>query len=164
MEDFVAASELPLKQMLDRVERCELYVGLFALRYGFVPNAVARATPPVEDPAVPAAFTGVTSITHYEYLHAKAKNIDRLAFLLDERVAWPPHLIDGFSTVDPTAPSDTSAIRALRGELQLNAVVSYFTNPNDLEARVSAAVTVAGMSRQVRLNLAKFLTVPTPGS
>jgi hypothetical protein len=32
--------------------------------------------------------------------------------------------------------------------------VSYFTSPNDLEARVGAAVTVAGMSRQVRLNLA----------
>ncbi|MFZ2405360.1 MAG: hypothetical protein WAW41_09510 [Methylobacter sp.] len=65
-----------------------------------------------------------------------------------------PHLIDGFSTLDPTAPKDTTDIRALRTELQFGAVVSYFSNPNDLEARVSAAVTVAGMSRQVRLNLA----------
>jgi hypothetical protein len=155
MEDFVAGSELPLKQMLDKVERCELYVGLFAWRYGFVPNKGVEPGD-VSDPKVPKATYGSTSITHYEYLHAKAKNIDCLAFLLDERVPWPPHLIDGFSTLDPDAPKDATAIRALRTELQLGAVVSYFSNPNDLEARVSAAVTVAGMSRQVNLNLASI--------
>jgi len=154
MEDFVAGSELPLKQTLDKVERCELYVGLFAWRYGFVPKKGAEPGDDQSDPKVPGATYGSTSITHYEYLHAKAKNIDRLAFLLDERVPWPPHLIDGFSTLDPAAPKDATAIRALRTELQLGSVVSYFSNPNDLEARVSAAVTVAGMSRQVRLNLA----------
>jgi hypothetical protein len=154
MEDFVAGSEVPLKQMLDKVERCELYVGLFAWRYGFVPKPTVKSGDDPADPKVPGATYGTTSITHYEYLHAKAKGIDRLAFLLDERVPWPPHLVDGFSTLDPAAPKDATAIRALRSELQLNAVVSYFSNPNDLEARVSAAVTVAGMSRQVRLNLA----------
>ena len=154
MEDFVAASEVPLKQVLDKLERCELYVGLFAWRYGFVPKLGADSGDDSADPKVSDATYGVTSITHYEYLHAKAKGIDRLAFLLDERVPWPPHLIDGFSTLDPTAPKDATAIRALRTELQRGAVVSYFSNPNDLEARVSAAVTVAGMSRQVRLNLA----------
>jgi Domain of unknown function (DUF4062) len=154
MEDFVAASGVPLKQMLEKVERCELYVGLFAWRYGFVPDKGNSRSDHPSDPKVPDASYGTTSMTHYEYLHAKPKNIDRLAFLLDERMPWPPHLIDGFSTLDPNAPKDSTAIRALRTELQLGAVVSYFTNPNDLEARVSAAVTVAGMSRQVRLNLA----------
>jgi hypothetical protein len=154
MEDFVAASGVPLKQMLDKVERCDLYVGLFAWRYGFVPDKGNTRNDHPSDPKVREAVYGTTSMTHYEYLHAKAKNIDRLAFLLDERVPWPPHLIDGFSAVDTNAPKDSTAIRALRTELQLGAVVSYFTTPNDLEARVSAAVTVAGMSRQVRLNLA----------
>jgi hypothetical protein len=154
MEDFVAGSEVPLKQMLDKVERCELYVGLFAWRYGFVPKTTVKSGDDPADPKVPGATYGTTSITHYEYLHANAKAIDRLAFLLDERVPWPPYLVDGFSTLDPAAPKDATAIRALRSELQLSAVVSYFSNPSDLEARVSAAVTVAGMSRQVRLNLA----------
>jgi len=153
MEDFVAGTEIPLRQMLDKVESCELYVGLFAWRYGFVPDKGAATGGP-SDPNVAGATYGATSITHYEYLHAKAKNIDRLAFVLDEQVPWPPHLVDGFSTLDPTAAKDSTAIRALRSELQLGAVVSYFTNPNDLEARVSAAVTVAGMSRKLRLNLA----------
>ena len=129
-------------------------MGLFAWRYGFVPKTTVKSGDDPADPKVPGATYGTTSITHYEYLQAKAKGIDRLAFLLDERVPWPPYLVDGFSTLDPAAPKDATAIRALRSELQLSAVVSYFSNPNDLEARVSAAVTVAGMSRQVRLNLA----------
>jgi hypothetical protein len=106
------------------------------------------------DPNVPNADFGSTSITHYVFVHAKATGIDRLAFLLDERVAWPPQLIDGFSTLDPTAPTDATAIRQLQSDLQRDAVVAYFSNPNYLEARGGAAVTVAGMNRQVRLNLA----------
>ena len=128
MEDFVAASEVPLKQVLEKVERCELYVGVFAWRYGSVPKN--GAGPGADgDPNVAGAIFGSTSITHYEYLQAKAKDIDRLAFLLEERVPWPPYLVDGFSTVDPSGPKDASAIRALRAELQRTAVVSYFSNP-----------------------------------
>jgi len=153
MEDFVAASEVPLKKMLEKVERCDLYVGLFAWRYGFIPKKTGKGG---EDPKVPEAKFGETSITHYEYLHAKAKGIDRLAFLLDEQTPWPPHLIDGFSTLDKTAPKDASAIRALRAELQLGSVVSYFSNPSDLEARVGAAVTVAGVGKHVSTNLERL--------
>src|SRR5918993_573080 len=82
MEDFVAGQALPLQQMLDKVARCEVYVGIFAWRYGFVPRAgpgggaIAPATP------VPDAVFGTTSITHYEYLQARSKGLDVLAFLL----------------------------------------------------------------------------------
>ncbi len=159
MEDFVAASAVPLEHVLKKVERCELFVGLFAWRYGFVPQSKAGLNLPPDIPAIVGAEFGVTSIAHYEYLYAKQLNMECLAFLLDENVPWPPHLIDGFSTLDPNAPIDALAIRNLRSELQQNAIVSYFSNPNDLEARVSAAVTVAGMSKQVWLNLADVGTV-----
>jgi hypothetical protein len=98
----------------------------------------------------------MTSITHYEYLQAKASGLDILAFLLDEGFGWPPHMIDGFAAKDPSAPVDNSAIRGLRREFQLERVISYFTTPSDLEARVSAAVTVTRMSKQVRLNLVQI--------
>ena len=45
MEDFVAGSEVPLKQMLDKVERCELYVGLFAWREPSCSNLGATVKP-----------------------------------------------------------------------------------------------------------------------
>jgi hypothetical protein len=155
MEDFVAGGAVPLKRVLDDVKRCDTYVGIFAWRYGFVVKVVNEAAgPPVPLPA--GAELNVTSITHCEYLQAKESHLEILAFLLDESCAWPPQLIDGFATSDPNAPRDNSAIRALRSAFQLERVVSYFTSPADLEARVSAAVTVAGMSKQVRLNLVQL--------
>src|ERR1700756_560250 len=72
MEDFVAASNLPLKQVLEKLERCDLYVGLFAWRYGFVPKKSDASGDDPSDPKIPGATYGTTSITHYEYLHAKA--------------------------------------------------------------------------------------------
>jgi len=154
MEDFVAASVVPLEFVLKKVEQCELFIGLFAWRYGYVPKNKPGSMPKPPIPSIKEATYGITSITHYEYLYAKQNNIKCLAFLLDESVPWPPHLIDGFSIVDPLAPKDAKAIRALRSKLQEDAVVSYFSSPSDLEARVSAAVTVAGMSKQVWTNLA----------
>ncbi len=154
MEDFVAASMVPLEFVLKKVEQCELFVGLFAWRYGYVPKKKDGSKPKPPIPGIKKATYGITSITHYEYLYAKQNNIKCLAFLLDESVPWPPHLIDGFSTLDPLAPKDSKAIRTLRSKLQEDAIVSYFSNPSDLEARVSAAVTVAGMSKQVWTNLA----------
>ena len=154
MEDFVAGGAVPLKRVLDDVKRCDTYVGIFAWRYGFVPKVAKDAPSPL--PLPPGAELNITSITHCEYLQAKTCDLEILAFLLDESCAWPPHLIDGFAISDPAAPRDNSAIRALRSAFQLERVVSYFTSPADLEARVSAAVTVAGMSKQVRLNLVQL--------
>ena len=151
MEDLVAGQAVPLRRVLQDVERCDVYVGFFAWRYGFVPAAAGPGSPL---PDVPGASAGTTSITHYEYLYAKAQGLEVLALLLDESYPWPPHLIDGFAEMPGIAASRGSAdIKALRSQLQLEHVVSYFTTPDDLEARVSAAVTVAGMSRQVQLNL-----------
>jgi hypothetical protein len=80
-----------------------------------------------------------------------------MAFLLDEQYAWPPKLIDGFDASHPEAPRDSSRIRALRQQLQLERIVSWFTTPSDLEARVSAAVTMAGLTRQLDLQEANAL-------
>jgi hypothetical protein len=93
---------------------------------------------------------GTTSITHYEYLHAKEKNLEIMAFLLDERCAWPPHLVDGFTAPNLDAPKDNAAIRALRNRLQLEHIVSFFDSPSDLEARVGAAHDASATSADRR--------------
>ena len=159
MEDIVAASAAPLGKVLDMVDRSEAYVGVFAWRYGYIPAPAAAAAPvPGQPPpvVVPGATPGVTSITHYEYLRAIQRKLPIMAFLLDEHCAWPPHLIDGF---EPAAdrPVNAEAIRALRLQLQQERVVSWFTTPSDLEARVSAAVTVAGLTAQLDLQPATAL-------
>src|SRR4051812_31751720 len=70
MEDFVAGGAFPLNRVLDDVKRCDVYVGIFAWRYGFIPKFAegANLSPPIIAGAVP----GQTSVTHYEYLQAKA--------------------------------------------------------------------------------------------
>jgi hypothetical protein len=163
MEDLIAASAAPLAKVLEMVDRSEAYVGVFAWRYGYVPGRTPDPAPQpqVKPPAVAGATYGQTSITHYEYLRAVERKIPVMAFLLDEQYPWPPHLIDGFDMTRPQAPANAADIRALRQQLQQERVVSWFTTPTDLEARVSAAVTMAGLTRQLDLQEAAALV---PGS
>lgn len=37
MEDYVAADQRPVDQCLGDVEKADIYVGLFAFRYGYIP-------------------------------------------------------------------------------------------------------------------------------
>jgi Domain of unknown function (DUF4062) len=160
MEDLIAASAAPLSKVLEMVDRSEAYVGIFAWRYGHVPGRAADPTVVTPPPAlidIPGAQYGHTSITHYEYLRALQRNLPVMAFLLDEQCAWPPQLIDGFDTVRAGAPANANDIRALRQTLQMERVVAWFTTPSDLEARVSAAVTMAGLTRQLNLQPATAL-------
>jgi Domain of unknown function (DUF4062) len=168
MEDLVAASAAPLGKVLDMVDRCEAYVGVFAWRYGYVPGRDPSPVPQTPPPKVAGANYGTTSITHYEYLRALERKLPVMAFLLDEQCPWPPQLIDGFDTTRPQAPTNVGDIRALRLQLQQERVVSWFTTPADLEARVSAAVTMAGLTSQLDLQAATALDpnagVPTSDS
>ncbi len=159
MEDMTAGTVAPLPKVLDMVDRAEAYVGIFAWRYGYVPPKPRRGAPPA--PAVKDAIVGDTSITHYEYLRAIERKIPILAFLLDESFAWPPRLVDGFDTGAANAEPDTSRIRTLRAALQQERVVSWFTTSSDLEARVSAAITMAGLTSQLDLQPATTLDAAT---
>jgi hypothetical protein len=163
MEDMIAGSTAPLAKVLEMVDRSEAYVGVFAWRYGYVPAQGAEPHPPavINIPVVEAAVDGETSITHYEYLRAIQRKLPVMAFLLDERYPWPPQLIDGFDKTRAQAPANADKIHALRQLLQQERVVSWFTTPSDLEARVSAAVTMAGLTRQLDLQPATALAPGT---
>jgi len=154
MEDYVADSAIPLEKVLEDVESCEAYVGIFAWRYGYIPGEPSDTDPglpPVPSgPVLPGGGVyGSVSITEWEYLQA-TEDPDRpiLSFLLEEGVPWPPHLIDGF---EPNTSKDK--IRVLRQKLQRERLVAYFKSPEDLEARISAAITTVNMSAQVAVNL-----------
>ena len=132
MEDMTAGSLAPLAKVLEMVDRSEAYVGIFAWRYGYAPQAGAAP------PAVAGATPGQTSITEYEYLRAIERGLPVMAFLLDERWPWPPEFVDGFDQARTGAQPNTNEIRKLRLALQQERVVSWFTTPSDLEARVTA--------------------------
>ncbi|MGG5890125.1 DUF4062 domain-containing protein [Falsiroseomonas sp. HC035] len=167
MEDMIAGSAAPLAKVIEMVDRSEAYVGIFAWRYGYITDEAADPQKPalINIPVVGGAIHGQTSITHYEYLRAVQRKLPIMAFLLDEQYPWPPHLIDGHDVMRAQAPKDANKIRALRQMLQQELVVSWFTTPTDLEARVSAAVTMAGLTRQLDLQPAMALgpNAGTPG-
>jgi Domain of unknown function (DUF4062) len=159
MEDIIAASTAPLSKVIDMVDRSDAYVGIFAWCYGYIPGRPGTPGEPALVPpiTVAGAIYGDTSITHYEYLRAVERKLPIMAFLLDEHCPWTPHLIDGFDTARKDAPASADEIRALRLQLQQERVVSWFTTPTDLEARVSAAVTTAGLTAQLDLQPATAL-------
>ena len=114
MEDYVAADERPLDRCLADVAACNLYLGIFAHRYGYIP-----------EPDNP----GERSITELEYRHAEALGIPRLVFLLDSKTAWPP----GHMDVSTGEGDQGARIRALREELGRDRLTSFFSTADDHE-------------------------------
>jgi hypothetical protein len=112
MEDYGASDERPLERCLDDVSKCDVYTGVFAWRYGFVPEGRSAA------------------ITHLEYDHAGENGIPRLIFLAAEDAPWPPSQMD----------EDLARIRKLRARLQLDHVVTFFNSAEDLARAISVAI------------------------
>ena len=122
MEDYVATDQRPLAKCLEDLAGCDLYVGIFAHRYGHIPDH--------DNP-------DRRSITELEYRHAQAHSIPRLVFLLDPTAPWLPGWMDAF-----TGDGDRGVrIRALRDELGRERMVSFFATGDELAQKISVAVT-----------------------
>lgn len=112
MEDYVAADQRPLDKCLADVAACDIYVGIFAWRYGYVPPDQER------------------SITELEFRQAQQSKKPCLLFLLHEEAPWPRKLLD--RNLEP--------IEGLRAELARDYIVNFFRTPDDLAAAVSVSV------------------------
>jgi hypothetical protein len=118
MEYYVAEDRRPLDRCLADVTSCDVYVGIFAWRYGYVPsdgNPERR------------------SITELEYRQAVAEKRTCLIFLVDEDAPWPR------SKMEVAA---TGRIEALRHELRTNErhIVATFATAEELTRKVNEAV------------------------
>jgi tetratricopeptide (TPR) repeat protein len=116
MEGYVAQDMTPVEKCLTDVAGSDLYIGIFAFRYGHIPEGFTQ------------------SITELEYQEAKDNGIPMLIFLLDENVAWPEDYIDGGEA--------GARINALRDELKKTRLVSFFRTADDLGALVTAAIAL----------------------
>lgn len=132
METYVAEPERPLEKCLADVAASELYVGIFAWRYGYVPQGKDR------------------SITELEYRAAMEHHKDRLIFLLDEDAPWPPKYVD----------DDKRCIKQLRGQLADEQVCSFFGTSDQLASLVSTAVSNWSVRRTGALPSSRDLPPP----
>jgi len=125
MEDYVATDQRPVDKCLKDVEQADIYVGVFAFRYGYIPPA---------DHNNPNRL----SITELELRHAQALKKPRLIFLADQKAsAFPPSMMDAM-TGDGEAGQ---CIKRLRDELDHERMKSSFSAPHHLASLVQAAVT-----------------------
>lgn len=124
MEDYVAADQRPVEKCLKDVEEADIYVGLFAFRYGYIP------------PMQHQNADGV-SISEMEYRHARGHGKPCLAFLATKGCGIHLDYVDAC-----TGNGDRGErIKALREHLMTENLASPFSAPHELSTLVLAAVT-----------------------
>lgn len=124
MEEYVARDELVEIACQGDVTGCDAYLGLFAWRYGYVPedNNPERQ-----------------SVTELELLAAESQSIPRLVFLVKDNADWPAQWRD----VDSTRVLD------LRNRLKKRCA-AYFDGASDLAVEVLASLRVLESTRKLR--------------
>ena len=122
MEDYVATGQHPpLDKCLADVAKSDLYVGIFAWRYGYIPD---EGNPQQK------------SITELEYRQAQQLGKPCFIFLLHEDAPWLPKFMDKV-TGDGEGGK---RIEELRQELSTAKLVSFFKTPDKLANLVAVAV------------------------
>ena len=112
MEYFGALPDTPKDECLRIVRSSRFYIGIFGMRYGSIDPESGK------------------SLTQLEYEQAQKLCLPSLIYLLDEerQPVLPKHIDFGESA---------DKLRAFKGALRGNHVVSFFTTPEDLALRVS---------------------------
>jgi hypothetical protein len=114
MEVLGARPQEPNQVCLEEIERSDLFVGIYAHRYGFIPRGSAL------------------SITEQEYDRARQLAKPIFCFVVDEDFPWPPPMIED----EP----GRSKLRAFKAKVGTDLVQDVFTTPEDLATKVATAV------------------------
>jgi tetratricopeptide (TPR) repeat protein len=116
MEVFGARPDEPLTACLKEVEESDFFIGIYALRNGYIPEGAD------------------ISITEMEYVHAKKLGRPIYCFILDEEnQPW-------FTKWTEKEPGE-SKLKDFKKRIQKDHVCDYFTTPDDLRAKVSNALS-----------------------
>src|SRR5438552_3970699 len=110
MEDLPANSDEAAAASLKIVEEADIYLGVFANRYGYIP----KANNPDQ-----------ISVTEMEYNRAVERKIERLIFVMDKS-----HPI----TVDDVEIENADKLKAFKERVQAENIVRFFKSPDDLRA------------------------------
>ena len=114
MEYYSASSITPIQKCLDDVTNCDVYVGIFAWKYGYIPEGYDK------------------SITELEYRKAIETEKRILIFLLRDDEEWPDNLKDKDELL--------GKIQRLRKELEEKHTVDYFQGKEELSLNVLTAI------------------------
>jgi hypothetical protein len=110
MEYFGARPYEPKKVCFDEIETCDIFVGVYAHRYGFIPKG------------------DVLSITEQEFDFAQRRKIPIYCYIVEGDFPWKPKFIE-------TQASEKLEKFKLKIDSLLRAT---FTTPDDLAKKVAA--------------------------
>ena len=111
MNNFGAQDGDAIKVSLEQVGKADIFIGIIAYRYGYVPEGMTK------------------SVTERENDEAKRRRIPRLMYLVDKKYKWPGEIIDEGETA-------RSKLEAFRTRMEKERVRALFTTPDNLAAQV----------------------------
>lgn len=115
MENFGARDERPKEECIKVIrEEADFFVGIYAHRYGFIPDGNS------------------ISITQSEYMAAEQAGIPKLIYVIDDEYAWSPILIDDGEL--------KAKLLQFKKELYSKHICKTFTNQDNLNASVLADI------------------------
>lgn len=110
MEQFGSKPGSPVEECLKVVQSCRLYVGVFGMRYGSIPDGHDK------------------SMTHIEDDEAQRLALPSLIYILNENQPIP--------SKDVETGIGAEKLEALKTHLKKRHTVSFFTTPEDLQTRI----------------------------
>jgi hypothetical protein len=113
MEHFMSQPQEPVKVCEKEIKECDIFVGIYAHRYGFIPDGEHK------------------SITQLEYELAKKSGKDCLSFLIKKGHPWNPDFIE----FEKRKELD-SFLEKVKKEL----TTSFFTTPSDFDIKLSTSL------------------------
>ena len=116
MEDFVPSESTPAEYIRDKVDECDLYVGIIGKRYGHVEPGSGM------------------SMTEIEYHQAVARGKPLRIFVMDEAVDVPEDHRD-------SDPAIVEKLDAFRSRVLAHHTCRIFTDVDDLTEKVKQALT-----------------------
>lgn len=111
MEFFDSLTEDPTTVCENEVKECDIFIGIYAHRFGYVPEGQKK------------------SITQMEYELAKDK--DCLCFIVAERHPWDPGFIEH---------GKHKELQTFLDKVKNEKVVAFFTTPKDFDAKLSRSL------------------------
>jgi hypothetical protein len=120
MEKYPARDDTPRTASQSDAAKCDIYLGIFAWRYGYVPE---ENNPEAK------------SITELEYSAAGRAEKPRLIFLLADDAPWPSSRRDA-----ETEKDEGKRIRDLRNRLRTERWTGFFRSPDDLAKQVLISI------------------------
>ena len=130
MEVFGARPFEATSACLEEISNSDALIGIYAHRYGYVPNGQSR------------------SITQQEFDFAMEKKKPTFCFVVDEEYPWPPKHVD----MEPGRTRRREFLQQVREKV----VIDTFTSPEDLAFKVASSLGRFLLFRKVKDELEKI--------